>query len=134
MYKENLALNKQQWLICHKKPNKPSNQKNEKASWNQALQKKSHRKNKQLISLPCKILWTILNLDKGENQTNGTKDNKVDNYAEEFTHKRRHSQTIYIKKRRKGHASIEVCIDTSIQTLEKYSEKSKERLIAAATE
>ena len=39
--------------------------------------------------------------------------------------------TIYIKKGRRGPASIEYCVDTATQGLEEYTKKSKEWLITA---
>ena len=56
-------------------------QKNKKASPNQALQLKSHQRDKQLHCPPCKILGTILKMDKGGTQFDGPKDKKMDNYA-----------------------------------------------------
>ena len=43
--------------------------------------KKSHQKNKHLSSPPCKIIGTILKMDKGRTQTNGPPDKKVDDDA-----------------------------------------------------
>ena len=39
-------------------------QKNEKTPRNQVPRQKSHETNKYLGSLPCKILWTIINTNK----------------------------------------------------------------------
>ena len=42
--------------------------KNEKTSRNQALQQKSHQRDKQFPlwgNSSCKVLWTILKIDKG---------------------------------------------------------------------
>ena len=51
-------------------------------------------------------------------------------------HKALHSRDewhrLCVKKRSKGLASIEDCIDTSIQGLKRYTKKSQERLIIAA--
>ena len=52
-------------------------QKNEKTSQNQALQQKYLQKNKNLGSLPCKIFWTILEINGGA-KNNGPKDKKID--------------------------------------------------------
>ena len=45
-----------------------------KNSRNQTLQQKSHQRNKHLDCSPCKILRTILKMDKERNQTNGLND------------------------------------------------------------
>ena len=49
-----------------------------KTSWNQTLQYKSNQKNKCLGYFPCKILWTLPKLDKGENQTDGQENKEID--------------------------------------------------------
>ena len=55
-----------------------------KATRNQALQQKSHQRDKHLGSHPCKVVGTILNKDKGEIQIEiPTK--KIDVEAESFT-------------------------------------------------
>ena len=82
------------WNGCHqisgneRKCMKKLPQTNGKTSGNQALWQKSHRRNKQLGSIPCKILGTILKMDKEETQTNGPEGKKVDNDAQGFTFKR----------------------------------------------
>ena len=68
-------------------------------------------------------------MDKGETQTNGTKDKDIDDYAQGFILKGWH-RTICIKKRR-GFTNIVYCIDESIQELKRCIKKSKERLITA---
>ena len=46
-------------------------------SQNQALQQKSHQKEKHQGIPPCKILWSILKMDKGRTQSNGPNDKKI---------------------------------------------------------
>ena len=43
----------------------------------------------------CKILGTILKIDKGGTQTNGPKDQEIDNYAQDFIFLRSHRQTVW---------------------------------------
>ena len=76
-------------------------QTNKKTSRNQTLQQKSHQRNKQLSCPPCKILGTILKMDMGRTQTNGSEDKKVDD-AQGLTYERCYKQTICVKKRRRN--------------------------------
>ena len=38
---------------------------------------KSHQRNKHLVSPPCNVLWTILNMEKGIIQGKGHKDKEI---------------------------------------------------------
>ena len=60
---------------------KKVSQTNKKTSGNQAQQQESHQRDKHLGHSPCKILRTILILDKGRTQTNGSKDKKTNDNA-----------------------------------------------------
>ena len=46
-------------------------------SRNEALQQKSHQRNKRPGSLPCKVLRTILKMDKTGTQTNRPNDKEI---------------------------------------------------------
>ena len=61
---------------------------NEKASQNQTLQQKYHQGDKHLGYFPCKILRTILKMDKVRTQTNGPEDKKVDDDTQGLTSER----------------------------------------------
>ena len=88
--------------------------KNEKASRNEALQQQSHHKH--LGCPPCKIHVTIPKMDKGGTQTGGSKDKRIDDYAQGHTYNRLYRQAVYIKKRRKkGMVSINNFVDASIK-------------------
>ena len=89
-------------------------QKNKKTSWNQALQQKSHQRNKHLGSSPCKIQWTIFKIVKEGTQTNRPK--KIDVDTQGLTPER--SYRLYIsRKGRRRLTSIENYVDTMIQEL-----------------
>ena len=61
---------------------KIASQENEKTIRNQTTKQKSHQKDKHLGCSPCKILWAILELDKGRTSTNGPENKKTnDNKA-----------------------------------------------------
>ena len=62
-----------------RKNKKRLSQSNEKTSQNQTLQQESHQKDKQLGSPHCKILRTILEMDKRRTSTNGPEDKKANN-------------------------------------------------------
>ena len=62
-------------------------QKNKKTFQNQALRQKSHQMNKHLGSPPCKMLETILKINKGEILTNERKDKEINDYARGLTPK-----------------------------------------------
>ena len=51
-------------------------------------QQKCPQRNEYLGSLPCKILWTILNMDKGETLANRLEDKEIDDYAQGLTGER----------------------------------------------
>ena len=64
----------------------------------------------------------------------GAKDKEIDDNDElGFIQERWHRHIWYIvgKERGKGFASLEVCIDASIQRFDDYIEKNKEKLISA---
>ena len=69
--------NKHWW----KKNKKSVPQKNEKASRNKAQTQKSHQRDKQMGSSSCKIIWSIIKMDKGVTEINEPKDKKIDDYA-----------------------------------------------------
>ena len=72
-------------------------------------------------------------MDKGRTQTNEQKAKEIDDYAQGLTLKRWHRLYILRKEGGGGLISIEDCMYTSIQGLKKYTKKSKERLITAAS-
>ena len=45
-------------------------------------------RDEHLGSSPCKVLLTILKMDKGRSQINGPKDKEIDNYAQGLTFER----------------------------------------------
>ena len=55
---------------------------NEKASWNQTLLEKSHKRN---THLSCTIIGTIPKMHKERTQTNGLQDKKIDDDAQGLT-------------------------------------------------
>ena len=63
------------------KNNKRGAQTNEKVYGDQTLLQKSYEKGKHLGCSLCKILGTIIKMNKGGNQTNRPKDKKIDDYA-----------------------------------------------------
>ena len=71
-----LEVDTKQAEMKKKKKKKRVPQKNEEASWNQALQQKFHQRDKHLGYPSCKILGTIPKMDKGGSQTNGPSDKK----------------------------------------------------------
>ena len=86
-------------------------------------------------SPPCKILKTILKKDPGGTQTNGPKSKKIDNFTQGITSERLYRQIVCAKKKNGGKsrlASFEYCVNASIQGLDDYIKKSKNRLITAA--
>ena len=70
-------------------------------------------------------------MDKERKQTNGPDNQKVNDYALGFIH---NCILIVYAKKGKGRclSSIEDCVDISIQGLDAYIKKHKERLIKAA--
>ena len=62
-------------------------------------------KNKYLSSPSCKILRTILKINNGGNQTDRTKNKKIDNDAQGLTSERWGRQTLCSKKRRRKKTS-----------------------------
>ena len=63
----------------------PTSQTNEKTSRNKTLLLKCHQRDKHLGSPFCKILWTILNVDKKGTQKNEPEDKEIGNYAQGLT-------------------------------------------------
>ena len=60
-----------------RKNKKRVSQTNENTSPNQTLHRESHQNSKHLDSPSCKILWTILNIDKRRTQRNRPKESKT---------------------------------------------------------
>ena len=56
-------------------------QENEKTTRNQAILQKPHQRDKHLDCYPCKILGTILKVDKGRTSTNGLENRKTNDDA-----------------------------------------------------
>ena len=69
------------------------------------------------INTLCKVLWTILKMDKGETQTNGPKNKEIDNDALGLTSERWHRLYVSRKGEGRGLISIEDCVDASIKWL-----------------
>ena len=61
-----------------------------KASWNQAMRQKSHKRIKNRVSSPCKIHTTISKMKTRRTQTNGLNEKEVDDYAKGLTSERWH--------------------------------------------
>ena len=53
--------------------------------WNQALQQKSHQRNKYQGRPSCKILWTILKMDRGGTRINGSNNKEIDDNPRDDT-------------------------------------------------
>ena len=85
---ENIGSGHHQTSGGERKNDRRVPQTNEKTSQNLALQQIPHQRNKHLDSIPCKILGTILKMDKGITQTNGQVNKKVDNDEQGFTSER----------------------------------------------
>ena len=81
-------------------------QKNKKTSQNQTLPQKSHQRDKHQDSPPCKILRTILNMDKGRTQTNGPKKKNVNNNAQGDLHLRDDIECMYWEKKEEENSLI----------------------------
>ena len=103
---------------------------NKKTSRNQALQQKSHQKDKHLSRPPCKVIWTILKMSKGENHSNGPKDKEswwwcTRTYTQEIT------LVIYVKKRkRKGtrhHWGLGRCNNSRSRWIEQKKKKNNNK-------
>ena len=73
-------------LLEKKERRKPL--KREKASRNQILQQEYHQRNGQKSRPPCKILGTILTVNKGGTRRNVPKDKKINDYAQGLTPER----------------------------------------------
>ena len=71
-------------------------QTNERASRNQVLQPKSHHRDKHLGSPPCKILETVLKIDKKVSQTYGP-NGKID-YSPKVLYSRYDIDCMYQEK------------------------------------
>ena len=69
-------------------------QKNEKTSWNLTMPHKSHQRNTPLGCPSCKVLWTILEMDKGGSQIDGPNNKKINDDAQN-----KYSFVFYIKIR-----------------------------------
>ena len=54
----------------------------------QTLQQKSHQRNKNFVSSPFKILWSILKIDHRGSKTNRTRDKKGNDDSHDLTSKR----------------------------------------------
>ena len=63
-------------------------QKNEKTSWNQTLPQKFQHRNKHQDGLHCKILGTILQIDKGVSQINEPKVKEINDDLKDVTPER----------------------------------------------
>ena len=112
--------------------NERKNKANEKISWKQALPQKSDQRNKHTSSPPCKMLGIILKVNKRRTLTKEPEDKKVNDNAQDLTHKRWHRQSICIKiEGGKRFITSEDSVDESIRGLEDYIKKNKEQLITA---
>ena len=89
-----------------RKSKKSVPQKNKKAARNQALEQKSHQRNKHLSSLPCKILLTILKMVKGGTQTNWPKNKQIDDGVQLLTLERWYR--LYEPRRQGGRRSANI--------------------------
>ena len=54
---------------------------NEEATWKQTMQPKFHKRDEHLGCLPCKILGSIVKINRDRTQITGSHDNKIDDNA-----------------------------------------------------
>ena len=114
-----------------RKSKKRKTQKNKEMAANQTLKKQFNQRNKYLENLPGKILVTLLKMDKKLRNINHKMRKLMT--IHKALHPRDDMGRLYIQ--RKGErvtSSIEDCVDVTIHGLQKYTRKSKERLIITA--
>ena len=75
---------------------KNSTSEKKKTSQNQTQLHQSYQRNKHLGSASCKILWTILKMDKEGSQTDGLKDKEIDDGYKALLHLRDDIDKLYV--------------------------------------
>ena len=82
-------------------------------------------------STPCKILWNILKMDKWRSRTNVPKGKDIDDDIRGLSFERWYTDNICQEKEEEE--DLQALRIVSIQRLDEYKRKSKERLITEAS-